>query len=276
MKKRAFIPPCGSEVTGYMVSKSTERSSVKSLDKSLLVLEILANTSGEIDLSTLTKQTRIPKSTLLRLLNTLKSHNFVLQNPRSRQFQLGWALIYLGKAAEKSFDLINVVHPLLEDLASRTGETASLVLIDGDHAVYVDQVVSSSIIRGHPPIGTPLHLHCSASGKVLLSAFTSEELASFLGRTTLVKKTEKTITDPVMLQREIKRIQEVGFAFDDEETEIGGRCVAAPVCDREGRIVASISVVGPSTRIARKELVSLAELVRRDADRASSTLGYRT
>ena len=158
-----------------MDKKSSPGSSVKALEKSLFILEILANSGGEIDLSTLTRHTQIPKSTLLRLLNTLKNHNFVLQDSQSRRFRLGWALIHLGKAAEQSFNLIQIVHPFMEDLASQTGETVSLVLLDGDHAIYVDQVVSSSIIRGHPPIGTPLHLHCTASGKVLLSAFSSQE-----------------------------------------------------------------------------------------------------
>jgi len=257
-----------------MDKKSSPGSSVKALEKSLLILEILANSGGEIDLSTLTRHTQIPKSTLLRLLNTLKNHNFVLQDSQSRRFRLGWALIHLGKAAEQSFNLIQIVHPFMEDLASQTGETVSLVLLDGDHAIYVDQVVSSSIIRGHPPIGTPLHLHCTASGKVLLSAFSSQEFESFIGRTQLVKKTEKSIVNPLVLQEEIRRIQKQGYAFDDEETEIGGRCVAAPVFNKQGHIEASVSIVGPSTRIRQSDLVSIATVVKRVADQASAALGF--
>jgi len=257
-----------------MDKKSSPGSSVKALEKSLFILEILANSGGEIDLSTLTRHTQIPKSTLLRLLNTLKNHNFVLQDSQSRRFRLGWALIHLGKAAEQSFNLIQIVHPFMEDLASQTGETVSLVLLDGDHAIYVDQVVSSSIIRGHPPIGTPLHLHCTASGKVLLGAFSSQEFESFIGRTQLVKKTEKSIVNPLVLQEEIRRIQKQGYAFDDEETEIGGRCVAAPVFNKQGHIEASVSIVGPSTRIRQSDLVSIATVVKRVADQASAALGF--
>jgi len=258
-----------------MHKKTPAVSSVKTLNKSLLILEILANTPGEIDLSTLTKHTHIPKSTLLRLLNTLKNHNFVLQDPQSRRFRLGWALIRLGKAAEKSFNLIHTVHPYLEELASQTGETASLVLLDGDHAVYVDQVASPSIIRGNPPIGTPLHLHCTAAGKVLLGAFSDIDFKSFIRRTKLIRKTEKTIVDPVILQEEIRKIRKQGYAFDDEETELGGRCVAAPINNDEGTTVAAVSIMGPSTRIRQSDLTSLARMVKRVAYGASAQLGYQ-
>ena len=258
-----------------MQKKTAAVSSVKTLNKSLLILEILANTPGEIDLSTLTKHTHIPKSTLLRLLNTLKNHNFVLQDPQSRRFRLGWALIRLGKAAEKSFNLIHTVHPYLEDLASQTGETASLILLDGDHAVYVDQVASPNIIRGNPPIGTPLHLHCTAGGKVLLSAFSDIDFESFIRRTKLTRKTEKTIVDPLILQEELRKIKKQGYAFDDEETELGGRCAAAPVFNDEGSTVAAVSIMGPSTRIRQSDLPSLARMVKRVAFSASTQLGYQ-
>lgn len=258
-----------------MDKNSAAGSSVKALDKSLRILEIFADIAGEIDLSTLTKQTQIPKSTLLRLLNTLKNHNFVLQDPQSRRYRLGWALIYLGKAAQRSFNLVQLVHPFLEELASQTGETASLVLLDGDHAVYVDQVTSSNIIRGNPPVGTPLHLNCTSSGKVLLSALSEQEFESFLKRNKLVKKTERSIVEPRVLREEIRRVRKQGYAFDDEETEIGGRCAGAPVYNKEGKIVASISVVGPSTRIRQSDLTSLAGLVARAAARASVALGFQ-
>jgi DNA-binding IclR family transcriptional regulator len=124
-------------------------------------------------------------------------------------------------------------------------------------------------------VGTPLHLNCTSSGKVLLSALSEQEFESFLKRTKLVKKTDKSIVEPRILREEIKRVQKQGYAVDDEETEIGGRCAGAPIYNKEGKIVASISVVGPSTRIRQSDLTSLAGLVGRAAGRASVALGYR-
>ena len=101
-----------------------------------------------------------------------------------------------------------------------------------------------------------------------------QELESFLKQTELVKKTEKSIVDPRVLQEEVRRVRKQGYAFDDEETEIGGRCAGAPVYDKKGKIVASISVVGPATRIRQSDLVSLARLVVQTAGRASAALGF--
>jgi len=247
---------------------------VRALEKGLNILEYLSRVREEIDLSTLAKQTRIPKSTLLRLVNTLKKFNFVQQDPKTQKYQIGWAFIYLGKIASDFFTLPNVVRPYLEELAQRTGETASLVVLEGDHAVYVDQVVSQNIIKGIPPIGSRLGLHCTASGKILLSALSDEELHRFLRGRVLEKKTEKTITKKWDLKREVKKIAVQGYAFDDEETEIGGRCVAAPILDREGKTVAALSIVGPTSRIRETDLERLAKIVKEIAGRASSALGY--
>lgn len=109
-----------------------------------------------------------------------------------------------------------------------------------------------------------------------MSAFSDEELHRFLRARVLEKKTEKTITKKSVLKREVKKIALQGYAFDDEETEIGGRCVAAPILDREGKIVAALSIVGPTSRIHEKDLERLAKIVKEIAAQASTALGYST
>jgi IclR family transcriptional regulator, KDG regulon repressor len=257
-----------------MKKKAKGEPTVRALDKALEILEHLSQLREEVDLATLAKETKIPKSTLLRLLNTLKNHSLVQQNHKSQKYQLGWALIYLGKVAGRSYSLPDIVHPLLDDLARKTGETVSLAVLADGYATYVDQVISSNIIRGVPRIGSKLRLHCTSAGKLFLSALTDEELAGFLKTNTLEKKTKKTITVAGELAAEIRKVRDQGFAVDDEETEIGGRCVAAPVLDKEGNLVAAISIVGPTTRIRLEDYPRLSVLVREVAARASSALGY--
>ena len=257
-----------------MKRKEEKESTVRALDKALTILDHLSHIQEEIDLANLSRQVKIPKSTLLRLLNTLKKHNLIEQNERTQKYQLGWALIYLGKIASRYYTLPNLVHPFLDQLAAKTGETASLVVLDNSHAVYIDQAVSSSMIKGVPSVGSVVELHCTSAGKALLSAFTDEDLSHFVKVTPLDKKTEKTITNGAELIEEIRKARRLGYAIDDEETEVGGRCVAAPLFDQEGKAVAAISIIGPVSRIKKEDFGKLSILVKESAARASAALGY--
>jgi DNA-binding IclR family transcriptional regulator len=256
-----------------MAQQDKGESTVRALEKALNILEHLSRVPEEIDLATLAKGTRIPKSTLLRLMHTLKKHHFIQQNHKSQKYQIGWAFIYFGKIASKFFTLPNIIHPFLEELVAKTGETASAAILEGDHAVYIDQVVSSSMIRGIPTIGSKVGLHCTSVGKVLLSAFSDEALETFLETAVIEKKTEKTLNGKGALREEIKKVRRQGYATDDEETEVGGRCVAAPVLNREGVTVAAISIIGPTSRIRKEDFGRLSVLVRQTAVQVSNALG---
>ena len=253
---------------------NSKQNSVRALEKALSVLEHLSRIEGDIDLATLTLQLDMPKTTLLRLLNTLKKHNFVQQDERSRRYRLGWALIYLGQAANKVFNIVEFIHPYLEKLSRRSGETANLVFLDRNHAVYVDQVVSDNIIRGVPAVGAPLGLHCTAAGKVLLGWQSEEVVEQILKHAELHGLTDKTITERQALRLELERIRQQGWALDDEESELGGRCVAAPVFGKEGSLVAAISVMGPANRVNSDTIPALSDVLVKIAGEISQALGH--
>ena len=253
---------------------NSKQNSVRALEKALSVLEHLSRIEGDIDLATLTLQLDMPKTTLLRLLNTLKKHNFVQQDERSRRYRLGWALIYLGQAANKVFNIVEFIHPYLEKLSRRSGETANLVFLDRNHAVYVDQVVSDNIIRGVPAVGAPLGLHCTAAGKVLLGWQSEEVVEQILKHAELHGLTDKTITERQALRLELERIRQQGWALDDEESELGGRCVAAPVFGKEGSLVAAISVMGPANRVNSDTIPALSDVLVTIAGEISQALGH--
>ena len=252
----------------------SKQNSVRALEKALTVLEHLSRIEQDIDLATLTQQLDMPKTTLLRLLNTLKKHNFVQQDDRSRRYRLGWALIYLGQAANRVFDIVEFIHPYLEKLSRQSGETANLVFLDRNHAVYVDQVVSDNIIRGVPAVGAPLGLHCTAAGKVLLCWQPEEVMEQILEHTELPGLTKKTITEQHSLRVELEKIRKQGWAMDDEESELGGRCVAAPVFEKKGTLAASISVVGPANRVNPDTIPALSALLVKTAAEISRALGH--
>ena len=256
--------------------QNVTNKSIRSLDKAISVLDEISGIDGDIDLASLSRMVQMPKSTLLRILSTMKKHNFVHQDEHTKRFKLGLTLIALGKAAEKTFSLMEEVRPFLAQISERTGETASLMVLEGDHAVYIDQVVSKNIIRSEPCIGLSTGLHCSSGGKVLLSSMDDEQINALMKRTTLQRKTAKTLTNSADLWKEIKKVREKGYAIDDEEGEVGARCIAAPLRDERGEVIAALSVMGPSTRIRQKDFTELAQIVIEGASRVSRVLGYKT
>lgn len=258
------------------ISQEKRDTSVRALDKAILILETLSGIDGYIGLAALAGMVKMPKSTLLRLLSTLKNHNLVQQDESTKRFSLGLGLVALGRAAEKNFNLTEVVHPFLVELSERTGETASLMMLEGDHVVYIDQVASKSMIRGQPRIGLSLQLHCSSGGKVILSSMSDQKIDALLKGRTLKQQTDKTITDMDKLKKEIQKIREQGYSVDDEEVEVGGRCVAAPLKDKDGKVIAAVSVMGPTTRIRQKDFTEIAKIVKEEVQKASVSLGYNS
>ncbi|MBN2051092.1 MAG: IclR family transcriptional regulator [Spirochaetales bacterium] len=250
-------------------------TSVRSLDKAVFILKTLAGMDNDIDLAALSKMVKMPKSTLLRILSTLRNNHLVQQDDETKRFSLGIGMIALGKAAEKHFNLEDVIHPVLMELTEKTGETASMVVLEDDHAVYIDQVASKSMIRGQTRIGLSLDLHSSSCGKVLLAAMDEEELADFLKGRNLQQRTQKTIVDKDKLLKEIAKVREQGHAVDDEEVEVGGRCIAAPLRDRNGHVIAAISVMGPISRMRQKDFPAIAQTLKEEVMKASVKLGYK-
>jgi DNA-binding IclR family transcriptional regulator len=250
-----------------------ERALVGAVDRALRVLELLSQVE-DADLTGLATRAELPKSTVLRLLRTLESHNFVQQDLQTRRYSLGWALIHLGKASERQSKPVRLLRSFLERVSRETGETASLAMLDGNYAVYVDQVLSRNIIRGVPPIGTHLWLHATAVGKALLSALDEERLDRLLREVGLPQITERTIINATRLREDLAVVRKRGYAVDDEEAERGGRCIAAPVRDETGATVAALSITGPTSRIRPDTIDEYAKIVCEVVGQASRLLGY--
>ena len=245
---------------------------VRVVDKAFTTLQVLSQADRDMDLAGLAGQTGLPKSTLVRLLHTMKLHNIVQQDSKTRRYRLGWALIQLGKAAEHQFDLERIVLPYLEKLANETSETASFATLEGTRAVYLAQVLTDSIIRGVPPIGAELALHCTAVGKVLLTSFSDEQMEKLAAEQGLPRLTENTIDNTEQLRREVAIVSEQGYALDNEEAERGGRCIAAPIHDDTGQVIAALSITGPTSRIQLDRVDEYAEIVKRVASRVTEVL----
>jgi DNA-binding IclR family transcriptional regulator len=218
---------------------------------------------------------RLPKSTLLRLLNVLQQHRFVARDPRSGNYRLGLKLLELGASASAQFDFVERARPHLNRLMDGTGETVFLSVLDGTEALAVDRVESARTLRVALSAGGRTPAYCTANGKALLAFLPDSELEARLGRTRLRSYTRTTIVTLPALRNEFRRVRAMGYAVDREEMEEGLKCVAAPVRNLGGVVVASVGILGPAFRLLDRKLPQIAASVVEAAERVSAELGFR-
>ncbi|MBW8482976.1 IclR family transcriptional regulator [Actinomadura parmotrematis] len=217
---------------------------VRSLERTFELLEHLADAGGELALSELAEASGLPMPTIYRLMRTLVNHGYVRQEP-SKRYALGPRLIRLGEGAGRM--LGSWARPALKRLVDELGETANMAVLEGDEAVYVAQVPSRHAMRMFTEVGRRVQPHCTGVGKALLSQLPDDRVRAMLARTGMPAHTPRTFTDPDALLAELARIRAQGYALDDEEQEVGVRCVAVPL--KGAPSLAALSVSGPTSRM---------------------------
>jgi IclR family acetate operon transcriptional repressor len=249
---------------------------VKSLVKALNILEILAE--GEESAYTLTQLSRrlhLHISTAHRLLVNLVCHGFVEEVPGSRGYQLSFKVLRMGLRVLDRLDFRSVAQPLLRELNQQTKETVHLAILQENRAVSIEKFESPQPVGLDARLGGAMPLHCTGVGKILL-AYQSGAFLTQVARTPgFPRFTPQTITSLANLKKELEQIREQGYALDQEEAVEGLRCVAGPVFDHTGRVVAAFSVAGPAMRITSLRLPEIARLVRTTSQQISFRLGYR-
>jgi IclR family transcriptional regulator, acetate operon repressor len=227
-------------------------SGVQSVERALTLLETLADAGGELSLTHMAAAAGLPLPTIHRLVRTLVDRGYMRQLP-SRRYSLGPRLINLGDRA--SGMLAEWARPRLADLVSALGETANLSMLDGDKVAYVAQVQSPHPMRMFTEVGNRVPLHSTGVGKVLLAQLNDRDLAVIVHRIGLPALTPTSITNTEGFIAEIRAARDRGYAVDDEETQIGVRCVAVPLLG--GPSTFALSVSGPAVRMT-SELIQRA------------------
>jgi len=217
---------------------------VQSLERAFDLLERMADAGGEVGLSELSASSGLPLPTIHRLVRTLVDCGYVRQQA-NRRYALGPRLIRLGESAARL--LGTWARPYLAELVEATGETANMALLDGDEVVYVAQVPSRHSMRMFTEVGRRVLPHSTGVGKALLAAEPPEQVRALLARTGMPALTDHTITDPDAFLAELERIRVRGYAVDDNEQEVGVRCLAVTVPGSP--TAAAVSVSGPAGRL---------------------------
>jgi DNA-binding IclR family transcriptional regulator len=251
-----------------------ERSGVQSVERTLDILESLVDFGSEVGLVEISQGVTLPLATVHRLLGTLIRRGYVKQNRQNRKYSLGFRALQMGNDMRQRFALRLEARPFLHRLMERTGESANLAVLDDGEVVYIDQAQSSKILRMFTQLGNRVPAHSTGSGKVMLAFGTPETAEGVLRRYGMPVRTPHTITDAMRFREELARIRAQGFALDDEEHEEGVRCLAVPVRDSSGQVVASLSVSGPATRLNDAQVAAFTSEVLDCGAQLSARLGY--
>lgn len=209
------------------------------------MLELLAVGNEPLTLAEISDHTGLPKSTLVRLLSVLAEMDYVVRVDDRPTFRLGHKVYRLSNAYLSSLDLSVVGDAFLGPVATRTGQTANLGMLDGSQVIHVGIHEPDRPIRYHASVGYRDHAYCTGLGKLLLAYVDAAQLSDHLPGEPFPRWTDQTITTIDEMTRELRRVQQRGHAYDDNERGIGLRCLAVPV-EVDGLVVAAVSVSGPS------------------------------
>lgn len=251
-----------------------KKPTVRVVSLALRSLELLCKSGRGIGVRELSRTLGIGKSTMHRILQTLEAHSFVHQDRETARYVVTAHLMELAAMITEGLQFRRVARPFLEGLQERSGETVFLGVLDSSEVVIVERIDSAKLLRMTGEIGSREPVYSTALGKALLAGLSEEELESRLRGFQLKAFTAKTISSLDSLKSELKRARLSGFAIDDEETMPGVLCVGAPIRDTAGRVIAAVSVSGPSLRITTDRIPTLAQDVRSTAEIISRELGY--
>jgi DNA-binding IclR family transcriptional regulator len=246
---------------------------IESVDKALSILECFSDGVSELSLKQLSEKTGLYKSRILRLCGTLMAHGFLIRQ-ESSLYSLGPKLMMLGKMYERSNSLISVARPILRELASITGESAKLFVIQGTKRICLVREKGTYPLSYHVEEGESFELYAGAGGKVLLAYASKDYCDQVLGEKVLERLTPTTIVERSRLEEEFAAIRERGYASSNGElfTEVAG--MAAPVFDHENNVCAALAIAGPVQRFTEDRRQEMLDSLLASASRLSELLGY--
>lgn len=249
--------------------------SVRSVERALDILLLFTAGQAEMGITDLAEKAGLSKSTVHRLLTALQNKGFIQQNPENQRYSLGLTLLHLGNLVGDRLDLKRLARPTMTHLQDETGETVNLNIVRDNRRVCIEKVESRHDVRHFVEIGRSLPLYAGASGKVIMAFMEPEQVEEIIASTGLAGYTPNTITDPDAFREELSRIRQRGYATSLGERVEGAASVSAPVWDRDGKVVASLTVSGPTFRFTPERVLLFVDLLRSAADELSRALGYR-
>ncbi|MEJ6748048.1 MAG: IclR family transcriptional regulator [Yoonia sp.] len=250
----------------------TSQNTIKSLDRAMEVFEYLSEGQGKA-LTTISSEMGQSPATVYRILVTLEGRGLVEFDPSEQIWHIGSQAFVIGARFLRRTSLVERARPILRKLMEQTGETANLGVEKEGAVLFLSQVETFATIRAFFPPGTLSPMHSSGIGKALLAEMDVGRLARIFSDQERTAFTAFTITDRTQLEADLSDIRMRGYSIDNEERNLGMRCIAAPVFDVNAEAVAGISVSGPTSRVSQQDVERLSASVRQAADALSVAIG---
>jgi DNA-binding IclR family transcriptional regulator len=254
-----------------MAEQHESKGSIQVIERMMSLLDVLAQTPEPATLKTLAQATGLHPSTAHRILAVM-THSRLVERHDASTYALGIRLLELGNIVKSRISIREIALPFMQKLHDTIDESINLGIRDRDEIIYIERTASSrSLVRVVYLVGGRAPLHLTSLGKLFLAAESSAELRAYAKRTGLPGKTPHSLTQLGALEKELDKIRRHDLAYDNEEAEIGLRCLACPIRDDQGSIVAGLSISAPTDR----HDPGWVDQIKAAAEAISSAVGYR-
>lgn len=249
------------------------KDTVVAVKRALEILIALGQGQPQQSISNLSEILSLPKSTIHRLVTTMEEAGFVKQDPTTRSYALGSRILELGGVMLKQLDLRTLASPYLEELASATRQTVSLAILEETDLIYLENFSRGAVFQMPTQIGLRLSAFCRGLGKAILAFLPQAQQTEVLNKIEFIPHTPKTITDPNEYRKHLAKVLAQGYAIDDEEAAFGCKCIAAPIFDFSGKVVAAVSVSGPAQDFTPQRFSEFTQLVLDTSRKITQAMG---
>lgn len=239
------------------------------------MLEMVAQESDGMSNAEISRKLNIPKSSASYILRTLEARSYLTRDAETGKYRVGLKILSLSRGALGGLDVRGVALPIMRRVMEQTGLTCHLAILDGADAVYIEKVEPGGFIRMDTWVGRRMRVHATSVGKALVAHVPQDQVERIVRKAGMEKRTPKTITTLPRLVKELDKVRAQGYAVDDEENNLGARCVAAPVFGDHGAIEAALGLSGTVQQVSAETMPGIVENLKDAARHISMGMGYR-
>ena len=243
------------------ISEKAVKHRVNSLAKALRILDCFSTERPELNLTELSQKLKIPMSTLLNLIRTLKDSGYVIKIKNSQNYRLGFKLMELSYNLRASLPIIQLALPHMEELQSRTGEIIYLTTYINGRVLYLECLYPSKRSVSYSVYGKTHPMHSTGCGKIMLAYMPEKTVDAIIAQWGLAQITPNTITNKVKLKKALAEYRELGYAIDNEEGSHNVRCIAMPIVDPNGFVAGALSISGPTVTMTDDKFSEYSKLM---------------